>query len=84
MGLVPLRSAGNVRVVICRGDGSEAGRLVSFPAVVAADRRVVPDSGYGVSDSFGSRSGGRAAAVSDFLRGSPHPCSAAACFYSGS
>ena len=78
-----MRSAGNFRVVLCRGDGSEAGRLVAFPsfvAAIAADRRVVPDSCYGVGDSFGPRSRGRAAAVSDFLRGSSLPCSATACY----
>ena len=67
MGLVPLQSAGNFGVVVRRGDGSEAGCLVSLSSIVAAHRWIVPDSGYGVGDSFGSRSRGRAAAVSDYL-----------------
>ena len=38
MGLVPLRSAGNFRVVVCRGDGPEAGCLISFSTIVTTHR----------------------------------------------
>ena len=38
-----MRSAGNFRVVVCRADGSEAGRLVSVSSVVAAYGRVLSD-----------------------------------------
>ena len=76
---MPLWSTGDFRVVLCRGDGSEAGHLISFPAIVAAYRRVLPDSSYGVGDSFDSRSRGRAVAVADFLRGSSHSYSATSC-----
>ena len=62
-----MRSTGNVRVVLCGRDGPEAGRLLAFPSVVAAHRWVVPDSGYGVGDSFGTRSRRGPIAVADFL-----------------
>ena len=78
-----MRLAGNFRVVLCGGDGSKAGRLVSFSTIVAAYRRVVPDSCHRVGDSSGSGSGGRAVAVADFLRGRAHPCPATACAHSG-
>ena len=75
---MPLWSAGNIRVVLRRGDGSESERLFAYPAFLAAYRRVIPDSCYRVSDSSGSRSRGRAVAVSDFFRGGGHPGSATA------
>ena len=74
---MPLWPTGNFRVVLRQGDGSKAGCLVSFPAVVTANRWIVPDSGYGVADSFGSRSRGRAVAVSDVFRGGSHSRAAA-------
>ena len=52
MGLMPLWLVGNFRVVLCRGDGPKAGCLVTFTAVVAAHRWVLPDSGYGVGNSI--------------------------------
>ena len=87
---MPLRTAGNFRVVLCRGDGSEAGCLVAFAAVItfaaiiASHQWVLPDSCYGVCDSFGARSRRRAVAVADFLRGRSHPYPSPSCFHSRS
>ena len=79
-----LWSVGNFRVVLCGGDGLEAGRLFAYAAFVAADRWVVPDSGYGVGEPSDFRSGGGAATVSDFLRGRAHPRPATARYDPGS
>ena len=59
MRLVPLWTTGNFRVVLCGGDGPEAGCFLAVASVVtfvAAYRWVLPDSSYGVSDSSDSRS----------------------------
>ena len=79
-----MRSAGNFRVVLCGGDGSEAGRLVSFSTIIAANRWVVPDSCHGVGDSSGSHSRGRAATVSDVFRGRSTSYSSPSCYNPGS
>ena len=54
MRALSVRPTSNFGVVVRRGDGSEAGRLVSFAAIITAYRRVISDSGYGVGDSSGS------------------------------
>ena len=81
---MPLWSAGNFRVVLCRGDGSEAGRLISYPTVIAAHRQVLPDSRYGVGDSFGPGSRGSSASVSHLFQGRAHPRAASLCYNSWS
>ena len=55
-GAMSLWTAGYFRVVLRRGDGPEAGRLISFSAFISAHRWVLPNSCYGVGDSSGPRS----------------------------